>query len=1440
MERELRVSVDGREDAIVLRAGSLATVAALATALAVPTGARLRANGRALRSSEPLAHAPLPIGAVLTTDRGTDVRGEITCCGADVDEGGFEVAVVGGAGGAAGVGLRPGTVTTLGRLPDNTLSLADPEISRRHATLTPDADGTAELEDAGSSNGVAWHGVRLGAPARVRPGELFGMGETVLTVRRGDPADAPLQPVRDDGWTLFNRPPRLPTTPVRLCLTVPRRPQPPRTLRFPLLAILLPLVLAGVAYLVFPSAAYFLAFAALSPMLMVANLIADRWGGRRDHRTAVAEYDRQRADLDDRLATAADEQGRAAREAFPDPCRVLRIATGPTSRLYERRPHDPDFLRLPVGLAPQPVEVTFTGASDEERPEAPAVGHAPVTVPLADTGVLGLAGPRADLLPLVRAVLAHLAALHDPHDVGLVVITGADEAAAWEWATWLPHTLPHAPELACHRMIAVGADQAAARVTELRRIVAERQAEQRATLRAGAPDCRRLIVLADGARRLRSVPGLAELLAEGPESGVYAICLDVEENYLPDECQATVLVTGHSGTRARVRARDLDVESVLLDRLAAADADRLGRALAPIRVLGGMWGTEADLPDSVRLLDLLGLAPDPTPEAIEKGWAARRSSRVTLGEGADGPVTVDLRCDGPHALIAGTSGAGKSELLQTLIAGLAVVNSPEWLSMVLVDYKGGSAFAECGDLPHCAGMVTDLDGHLVSRALESLGAELRRREELLAAAGAKDIEDYWAVSDRPLARLVIVIDEFASLVEEVPEFVTGVVGIGMRGRSLGVHVVLATQRPAGTVSADLRANLNLRICLRVTSAADSGDVIDVPDAARLSRHRPGRAYLRAGHFDLALFQAARVGGPRAAAGGGAGREAGIDGAERAPRADRAEREVTVSRRDVGGLGQPPHQPERSDGGHSGETDLEALVAAVKEAARRSGATAPASPWLPPLPDRIAADDLPPAPAGPPMAVPIGLADQPDRQTQLPYVLDVRASGTVLVAGMARSGRSTALLTMATGLARRNTPAELHLYVLDQGNRALASLRDLPHCGAYVDGDDTDRTERVLALLTAEIGRRQRLLAEGGADGQPYLLLLLDRYEGFLARHADTDAGRLVDALDGLLRHGPSVGIGVAIATDRSGFTHRLSGAVATRLVLRHADRDAAAAYGVNPRDLPAAMPEGRAIVLPGMVEIQLATPSEGPCPSAAGISAESLPRPVDPLPDVIDSGELERLRLAERPPGPAVCTIGAGGDRLAPVDIDLADLDHLFVIAGRPRSGRSGALLAVARSLAMRPLVLVCPRPSPLRDLAGLPGVAVLSGSAAADGLGEVLAELPDPYAVLVDDAELIGEGRCAQALEDLARTARDAGCVIVAAGTTDDLQLQRYRGWLATMRRARAGLLLAPAPPVDGELLDVKLPPPRGVWPPGRGMLVMRGRGIPIQVPVEELTTAR
>ena len=1437
MEYEVTVVDErGRSTPVVVEAGPDATVTALRQALGdvlEATDRPVYLDGARLPDEHPLqlvAGASLSLGRPLPRVRGTG--------------GEPEVAVVGGLAAGLSLALPADGEVVLGRAKDCDLVLDDPEVSRHHASVVV-SRGAAALTDRGSRNGTGFRGYRVTGESPFDAGDTAQLGETVIATRPRPAADAKLQP--GSGVVRFNRPPRILPPSTKPTVEVPAMPDKPRGFRFPLATVLLPLALAGLLYVFLPNSWYFLIFLAFSPVMAIAHFITERRSGRADYRQKLAEYETALAGLTLTLKQLAIDEERTTPTRAPDPATLLAIATTVNGRLYERRASNPDFLQLRIGLTNRPVTVTLTGSGKADLPTA---YHVPVTVDLADAGVLGVAGARRSGLAMLRSLLAQAATLHAPHDLGIVVLTGQDSAADWEWASWLPHTVPHRADIACRRMVGCDRTQAEARIAELRRIMDERRTERQRGLSGRVPAGRRFLLVLDGARRLRDLPGLADVLADGPSLGVYAICLDTAEAALPDECLATATVTSPSGSRVRVNLPSSSpVEDVLADGLPRRLAARLARALAPIRVLGARFGEDGDLPDAVRFLELAGLGTDPSAADIAARWAATpggRSTRALLGVGPDGPVTVDLRRDGPHTLIAGTSGAGKSELLQTLVGSLAANNAPDALNFVLVDYKGGSAFGPCRELPHCVGMVTDLDGHLANRALASLSAELRRREGILAEADAKDIEDYWAITGGRLPRLVIVIDEFATLVEEVPEFVTGVVGIGMRGRSLGVHVVLATQRPGGVVSSEMRANLNLRICLRVTSTDESTDVVSVPDAARISRLHPGRAYVRTGHSDLSVLQCARVGWPRSA-----------------PAEGSAPAEVTVSRRRFVDLGRARPVAETADEGHDGDTDLTTLVAAIRTAAGVAGLSAPASPWLPALPPVVTTAQLDSGAARSPVAAVVGLADHPSSQAQTPYVLDLERTGSLVIAGMARSGRSTALRALGAGLASGAGPADLHLYALDYGNRSLAALAALPHCGACVDGDEPDRVERLLALLTSEISRRGRLLAAGGyaslaeqrgaavpEQRLPYLVLLLDRYETFLAQHQDVDAGRLVETLDALVRRGPAVGILPVLATDKSGFTHRLGGAIATRLVLRQASPDDMAHFGLNPRDVPGSMPAGRAMVVPSGVELQfglLAPDPDGSAQTAAlerlagtlarrwdGVGEALRPHRVDPLPSQLTATELARLGGVATEPG--VVTVGAGGDHLGPVTIDLADAGT-FLVCGPQRSGRSTALAALVTSLRGtspdRPVIACCPRPSPLT---GLDGVTVLRGSDPGGEFEDALIAADGPVAVVVDDAELLAEGAVADVLEGLVRTARDEGHVVIAAGSTEDLMLQRYRGWLATMRRGRTGLLLNPTSYVDGEVFDLRLPRSTcGGWPPGRGLLVTRGDTTAVQVPVAD-----
>ncbi len=392
----------------------------------------------------------------------------------------------------------------------------------------------------------------------------------------------------------------------------------------------------------------------------------------------------------------------------------------------------------------------------------------------------------------------------------------------WDWVKWLPHA----------RNDEATPGRSGSRLDERQPV----RDDLRADGRARGPreldekqvaDSRWMVVVLDGAREIRMATGMVSLLKDGPAR---RHVLRLPRPHRASSCPRSAAPS--SSTRRQLNLETTEqrhVDAIRPDIVSRLWLERLARALAPIRDVS----TE-DLASPARgepTARRARPAPSPTRRGPSRGAgrAGGRTTRAVIGEGDRRAFAIDIRADGPHGLVAGTTGSGKSELLQTLIASLAVGNRPDEFNFVLVDYKGGAAFKDCNHLPHTVGMVTDLDGHLTTRALESLGAELRRREHQLADADAKDIEDYLAgrqPGDEPMPRLLIVIDEFAALAAELPDFVTGLVDVARRGRSLGVHLILATQRPAGVVSAEIKSNTNLRIALRVTDAGDSDDVIE--------------------------------------------------------------------------------------------------------------------------------------------------------------------------------------------------------------------------------------------------------------------------------------------------------------------------------------------------------------------------------------------------------------------------------------------------------------------------------------------------------------------------------------------------------------------------------------------------------------------------------------
>ena len=829
--------------------------------------------------------------------------------------------------------------------------------------------------------------------------------------------------------------------------------------------------------------------------------------------------------------------------ATPTVAAAVAEATSVGAGVWARRADHADAFSVTLGWGPvawelavdrdgcgaaMPLEVAAAVEAAERFTDAP------VPTDLGSGAAMAITGPQARAV--ARSLLVQLATWTGPADWRLVVLAG--EPRDWDWCRWLPHAT--APDGAA---TVFGADDAERAGAALNRLDAD-----------GGLGCRHVVLVTDRPEVLALRTGVVRrFLATCPSSAVLVVVPAGDS--VPAICTGTLEIgsTGLARWHPDV-ACPMPSGRVHVAGVTAATASRVARRLAALHDPEDPSAAARALPATLRLSGLLerhGTGAIDDAIAIAGAWRSAGpdpAPAAAIGVAADGVVEVDLARDGPHALVAGTTGSGKSELLRTLVVSLAARSGPDHLTFVLVDYKGGATFDACAELPHTVGMVTDLDERLAARTLVSLDAELRRRERILRAAGADDLTAYRAVPGLPaLPRLVVVIDEFAALAAELPAFLSSLVGVAQRGRSLGIHLVLATQRPSGVVDDNIRANTNLRLALRVQDVADARDVVGDAAPAAFPRGTPGRAMLRLGPDETVVFQAARSGGSRLAR--------------------HAECLRVVA--------------ERDDELSSEATELEVLVQAIRHAAALSDVDPPHRPFLPPLPALVPSSGIDGFSLGPGDA---GVVDDPAGQRRRPlrWTPD---DGNLAVFGALGSGTTTALRTVLAAVAAVTPPARLHLYMIDAtGDHRLDDLVDLPHCGAVVRLHERERLGRLLRRLIDELERRR----SGGRDGRPHVVLAVDGVAALRAALDDTRGSADLALFTRVVGEGAAVGLACVLSAERPGaMPPTLLAACSERWVLRLDDCTEAPLAGVPAASAPRTGP-GRLIVASTGLEAQLA------------------------------------------------------------------------------------------------------------------------------------------------------------------------------------------------------------------------------------------------------------
>ncbi len=1263
-------------------------------------------------------------------------------------------------------------------------------------------------------------------------------------------------------------------------------------------------------------------FVVVSIAVAVTTRIQSRKTNRRVSRRQRVRYRVHLHEARVHARMIAAVQRTVAALSYPDPERLWAIATS-RDRVWERRQDDPDFLQIRVGLGKAnlatPIQLSskldplgeydwesLRGARRLIRRHGRVDGQ-PNVVNVGHAGVISVLGARSRTFGLARAILCQIAVLHAPDDVALAIdMSGGGH---WEWAKWLPHTFePDAGgDTGEVPLVAAGpADLADFLEKDLLRRQDEHAARrtQLALDRTKVPTQRRLVVLFTGFNPF-SEWGRSDLLrtllaAAGPLLGVTLIFLAERERDEPSRVDLRLRLTEHGTveTEGRTELVAAAVDRCTPDLVGTRLAELIARCLAPLRLSDEH---EHILARTVSLTEML-LAGDPLTVDITEQWqeaTSKRLLRVPIGTDADGEtVMLDVKesaqgGSGPHGLIVGATGSGKSELLRTLVTGLCLTHSPELLNFVLVDFKGGAAFAPLTGLPHVAGLITNLAGDLamIDRVQAALIGEQQRRQQLLRAAGNIDSVREYQIQhaagktgpDRrplePLPYLLIIVDEFGELLSGRPDIVDLFVQIGRVGRSLGMHLLMATQRLEEGKLRGLDSHLSYRICLRTFSAAESRSVIGTTDAYRLPAI-PGSAYLKVDESVYRRFRVAHVSAPYVSSQQRASHET-----PGAPPALYRIREVRKQPDEP-----EPEQPATAD---SGPTELMMVVDRLKIVGRPAHQV-----WLPPLPLVITLDSVLGSLESQPgrglsartwplcgqLKVPIGVVDLPLQQVQQLMSMDFAGiQGNVALVGAPQTGRSTLLRTIMLATMLTHTPEEAQFYCVDFGGGTLHPYAIAPHVGVVAERNNEALVSRMFSEILALVAERERLFRSIGAGS------IADfrkrRAAGILPaglRAADVfllidNWGAVRGALDGvdaivteIAGRGLGAGVHLVLTSNRwNEIRPALRDSIGTRIELRLNDPTESEVGRRLAAHIPPATP-GRGVVHPGLY-FQLALPRldgvdsvEGEREAqedvlnkvAAGWSGPRAPT-VRLLPTRITVSEMDGTPMPD-----AGVPIGIAEADLMPVAVDLVAGDPHFVVFGDVGSGKTTFLQTWIRGLARRHtgwevrLVLLDYRRTLLgtvpEEHLGAHGTDADAARAYVGQMVEKLRErLPPPgitrqelmarkwwegpeiYAV-IDDYDLVGgaQGPLGQLAQFLPH-ARDVGFHMVIARRVSGMSRTLGDTILSRIRELGCSGLILSGDAREGLLLGEERAVAR---PPGRGLLVRRGQASQlIQVAVED-----
>lgn len=1208
-----------------------------------------------------------------------------------------------GAADAVEIPLAEEEALLIGRSENCGLQICDPRVSGGHAKLYTQ-NGVLRLCDINSTNGTFLNGRRI-TDEPVQSGDVIQIGDCRLQYAGGkllltagaEKAVLHLLPKETgrgrDFDPLFQRSPRLLENLDEAEVEIEPAPQIGQKPEINWLTVLLPPLLMAA---VMTASALFLSGSAamLSGVMMLVSVltsILNYQSQKKKYQSMVLlrreKYREYLAARRGEIQALNAQRLDALHRIHPDVQRCMQMALAKNRRLWERRPQDADFLSLRVGTgtAASPVRIKtprlgvllqedeFTRMPEALKRELAQLEDAPVLCELAAYGSCGVIGNADAAARVVKNMLVSAAALHCYDELKLITICSERQQSAWDWLKWLPHSFSESRQ---ERYIAANRAQLKRLSLLLDDTLRARTQEAGEAARHGRTPLPFLLFVVTEPQLVENSTIGGMLANTGRATGTACIFLAPDIGRLPPSTR--IIIEAQPSGAGAVYLRD-DAARRQAFRAEAADAglyERFARTLAPLQV--PEQSAQSLLPACVSFLEGYGVKRPEELAAAER-WANARCHRtmaVPIGIRANGePFYFDIheKKHGPHGIVAGMTGSGKSEMVQSWILSMSLQFPPEDVAFVLIDFKGTGLIQPFLRLPHLAGTISDLDKN-IGRNLIALESEIERRKALLDRAGVNNCISYKALysqgkAPEPLPFLFVVIDEFAEFKVNFPSFMAVIDSIFRTGRTLGIYILLLTQKPAGVVNEEMQANNRFRWCLKVASAADSREMLKHSDAVKITN--PGRAYIQVG--DDEVYE------PVQSFWSGAPYEA-----DRKKPASAAPR---VSIVDLTG-GRNLYTPDRNMTVGPGvrPKEIDRIVRMLAETAQARPNCAARQIWRPRLAPQLELRSVLPAEPSP-LSVCVGLVDNPAGQSQYPLCLNLESDGHTVLVGAAGSGKTTFLQTAMMSVCATKTPQEAVIYAMDFGSWSLRAFERFPQVGAVASGVEAEKIERIARLLGAELLERKKSFAALGVGNiaaynetaprkKPHILLVIDNFQPVLAQYPHLEEFFLSIASDGA-----SLGICYLVSCPNlRALGYRMTQYFKTRLALQTVDRSEYAEVigktdGLEPEALP-----GRGLCRQERtLEFQTALPVPGATEAAraaeiarlAALAGESWHGEAAPkivtMPEQIGPDTLPADRIA----------LGLSYDTVSPVTLDFAGQAHCCVISGTLDADKTGLLAAL-------------------------------------------------------------------------------------------------------------------------------------------------------------------